>query len=244
MAPSTPLNTSTPRQEQSNVPNFDDTISSGNSGSVTATADQNIINHRTEEDEDDNDDDDDEHGWIAPPHLSVSIPLHARLHELDHILRCSICHSYMSIPASIAPCHHTFCSECIRVSLKRSIYKKRVAECPICRAGTDERSIVPNHSMGMVIEKFCDMKKLLKHTLKEERRLRGIVVRMESDDTEGTSVKDTIKSLEKHVEEGSKTEATSSVSQSLAEVLDFGANSANGAPITTSKSCSFEIFGL
>ena len=79
----------------------------------------------------------DEYMWLNSN--QPNDPLRRAMKDLEVTLRCPICSNLLdanAIPVSIAPCQHTFCSECIRNSLRNSVQTtvKRVALCPVCRA--------------------------------------------------------------------------------------------------------------
>ena len=81
--------------------------------------------------------------------------------DLEVMMRCSICCNLMSskrIPVSIAPCYHTFCSECIRNSLRISVATtvKRLALCPVCRTNIPDFAKVSKHSQVFVPNKSVE----------------------------------------------------------------------------------------
>jgi hypothetical protein len=118
---------------------------------------------------------DDEYTWTSGPLSSSTTfnnnsinPLHTHLRDMEALLRCPICHDFLNIPVSLPPCHHSFCSECIRTSLKACMKTKRCAECPVCRnkcAGDGESKLVPNISMGQMVRQFQTLKPGLKAAL-------------------------------------------------------------------------------
>jgi E3 ubiquitin-protein ligase RAD18 len=114
-------------------------------------------------------DDDDEYVWTTAP-FKKSNPLHQGLHDLESALRCGICCAWYTAPVSIAGCHHTFCSECIRNRIRTGILNmKRTAACPVCREpiacrGGDYQ-LLPNRSMEELVTKFTDIKQSLRTAL-------------------------------------------------------------------------------
>lgn len=82
--------------------------------------------------------------------------------ELNDKLICPICHSLFNIPVTINPCQHTFCSECIRTSMRFSRQKIQRAVCPVCRVNTDEREIKPSPSIQKLVQLHLEKEKKVK----------------------------------------------------------------------------------
>lgn len=116
------------------------------------------------------DDDDDEHTWVQSP-FSPSNALHVALRDWESSARCPICRDFFNIPVSIIPCHHSFCSECIRNSFKAGLKSlKRQAACPVCRVqvsatGADFKCLVPNRSVETMVKKYQALRKDLRQSL-------------------------------------------------------------------------------
>ena len=89
--------------------------------------------------------------WITDPFFNDAPELNKKLKDLEESsLNCHICRQFYCNAVSLRDCHHSFCSECIRVSLsheKRSM--KRIGTCPICRKEVKEDSdyIMPNWAL-------------------------------------------------------------------------------------------------
>ncbi len=121
---------------------------------------------------DDDDDDDDEHTWVQPP-FSASNALHVALRDWESSARCPICRDFFNIPVSITPCHHSFCSECIRNSFKAGLKSlKRQAACPVCRVpvsatGADFKCLIPNRSVETMVKKYQALRKDLRQSLSQ-----------------------------------------------------------------------------
>ena len=110
---------------------------------------------------DDNHNNDDDDIWIRPPFSNSpannpnnnnnpnpnALNLHLQAYEQSS-LQCHICHSFYVNAVSLQPCHHSFCSECVRQALKMSrMNMKRTRSCPICRRPIkqeDDKAIIPN----------------------------------------------------------------------------------------------------
>mmetsp|Transcript_13231 Transcript_13231/g.29152 ORF Transcript_13231/g.29152 Transcript_13231/m.29152 type:complete len:304 (-) Transcript_13231:30-941(-) len=73
------------------------------------------------------------------------------LDEMETAFKCPICFGWAKNPVSIKPCGHTFCSECIRKSLKQCMRTQQSSLCPKCRTevynGGSEKSIAPCRGM-------------------------------------------------------------------------------------------------
>ena len=74
---------------------------------------------------------DDDSELLVPPHLVRLVP---ELGQVAGCLTCPICYEAASLPA-ITPCHHLFCSLCIRKFLQ---YKQ---VCPSCHTELHESSL-------------------------------------------------------------------------------------------------------
>ena len=66
--------------------------------------------------------------------------------KLDASMRCSICQELFCMPVSFSTCTHTYCSLCIRRTLKE--FK---VECPTCRSPAKEEDLKPNHALEAVV---------------------------------------------------------------------------------------------
>ena len=114
--------------------------------------------------------DDDEYMWKSPP-FSPSNALCSGLHDFESTLRCPICIQFLHIPVSLLPCHHAFCSECIRTNIKSKIKgMNRGASCPVCRvsvSGDESKYLVPNRVVEQVIVKYKALRGNLKDSLSQ-----------------------------------------------------------------------------
>ena len=120
--------------------------------------------------------DDDEYIWTAAP-FSKSNPLHKGLQEFESCLHCQICGSFYQSPVSIQGCFHTFCSECIRGTIRNGkLSLRRTALCPICRApinGNENDSLLRNRSIEELVNKFKNVRGNLLSALSSSQRLAG-----------------------------------------------------------------------
>lgn len=93
---------------------------------------------------------DDEDVWLS---TSVS-----PLRDLELELRCPICKEFMTNPVSLLPCHHTFCSACIRrFHAAKLMSIKRRATCAACNVLNDtqnDRCYLPNRSVERLVHQF------------------------------------------------------------------------------------------
>ncbi|GMH55149.1 hypothetical protein TrRE_jg1252 [Triparma retinervis] len=107
-------------------------------------------------------DSEDEYTFISGP--LQEDPLGSSLKDFEDCLRCPICHSFLSIPL-MTPCSHTFCSTCIRSSIRLSVAalkgKSSRATCPVCREDVDERKLQPAKNMVNIVSKFKGIRKQL-----------------------------------------------------------------------------------
>ncbi len=110
-------------------------------------------------------DDEDEGVWVEgsfktnPPTLNHKL----KNFELD-ALRCPCCGDFYNIAVTLRPCHHSFCSHCIRNSLSTRNGVKDKQECPVCRGKLEitkemngkvivvkklsvDEAIIPNHGL-------------------------------------------------------------------------------------------------
>ena len=93
---------------------------------------------------------------------------------MEESLRCTICRDLFTIPVSVRPCHHSFCSECIRKCLaeyQRTRFSQKSA-CPLCRTpllvggGKDvSKCLTANHALEDTIRHYRRVRPLLRHTL-------------------------------------------------------------------------------
>ena len=95
--------------------------------------------------------DNDCYAWVTDPFSHEPSELNKNLQDFEQSsLQCEICRQFYCNAVSLRDCHHSFCSECIRVSLsieKRGM--KRIGSCPICRKEVKEDSvcIMPNWAL-------------------------------------------------------------------------------------------------
>jgi len=114
--------------------------------------------------------DTDSFAWTTPPFCKSGPTLNVKLQAFEQSnLSCHICREFFRNAVSLSVCNHSFCSECIRVSLshgKRSINRTR--NCPICRAEVkedDSHAIVPNWALQETVDKYQEMRPLLYNSL-------------------------------------------------------------------------------
>ncbi|KAL7571382.1 hypothetical protein ACA910_007690 [Epithemia clementina (nom. ined.)] len=105
--------------------------------------------------------------------LSTLLP--RRLYDLEQTLRCSICRELFDIPVSLEPCHHSFCSACIRTSLaaaQKTRFSHQKPSCPICRTAIPDnaKSIVPNHALQATVQQFQLLRPVLRQTLLSQQQ--------------------------------------------------------------------------
>lgn len=117
---------------------------------------------------------DDEEMWVSPP-FSVADPLHRGLKDLEKNLRCPICQEFFRSPVSVHPCAHTFCSECVRQTLRASLLSmKRSAHCPVCRVSVDTsgadftKCLAPNRSVETTTKIFVSVRANLQTALSQQ----------------------------------------------------------------------------
>ncbi|GAX22382.1 hypothetical protein FisN_8Hh374 [Fistulifera solaris] len=86
--------------------------------------------------------------------LQGSSQFHCGLEAMEDSLSCVVCREIFRNPISLYPCQHSFCSECVRKSLKEQLKSlKRTANCPVCRVQLDtsgiafEKCIRPNPTL-------------------------------------------------------------------------------------------------
>ena len=79
---------------------------------------------------------------LVPPLLARQVP---ELGQVAHLLTCHICYEPAHLPA-ISPCHHLFCSLCIRKFLQ---YKQ---VCPSCHAELHEFSLRQDKTAERILE--------------------------------------------------------------------------------------------
>ncbi len=86
--------------------------------------------------------------------LQGSSQFHCGLKVMEDSLSCVVCREIFRNPISLYPCQHSFCSECVRKSLKEQLKSlKRTANCPVCRVQLDttgmafEKCIRPNPTL-------------------------------------------------------------------------------------------------
>ena len=74
--------------------------------------------------------------------MQGSSQLHLCLKNMEESLSCVVCRDIFRNPISLYPCQHSFCSECVRKSLKEQLKSlKRTANCPVCRIQLDATGI-------------------------------------------------------------------------------------------------------
>ena len=114
------------------------------------------------------DDIDNEDMFITTP-FDSSVPLHAGLNDFERTLRCDICQDFLNIPVSVVPCHHTFCSECIRNHIRECLRQvTRNVKCPSCRegmTGNEQRDLIPNRSIEALVRKYKAVRNDLRDAL-------------------------------------------------------------------------------
>lgn len=142
--------------------------------------------------------------WITDPFFNDAPELNKKLKDLEESsLNCHICRQFYCNAVSLRDCHHSFCSECIRVSLsheKRSM--KRIGTCPICRKEVKEDSdyIMPNWALQDAVHKFQNLRSLLHSSLAKLHNLqqeKGAVEKVEKvvgsvEALESSQVNDTL----------------------------------------------------
>ena len=79
---------------------------------------------------------------LVPPLLARQVP---ELGQVAHLLTCHICYEPAHLPA-ISPCHHLFCSLCIRKFLKYN------QVCPSCHAELHESSLRQDQTTERILE--------------------------------------------------------------------------------------------
>ena len=126
-------------------------------------------------------DEDDEEVWLSvattttnktidPTTTTSSLP--KGLLDLERELRCPICKDFFHNPVSIVPCHHTFCSECIRTYFTGQIKSLvRKARCAACKCDVDtknDKCYIPNRSVQRLVGIFAQrVRDPLLHVLRD-----------------------------------------------------------------------------
>mmetsp|Transcript_2647 Transcript_2647/g.3738 ORF Transcript_2647/g.3738 Transcript_2647/m.3738 type:complete len:519 (+) Transcript_2647:3-1559(+) len=115
-------------------------------------------------------DDSDEYIWTSDTFRSRSssaVPeLNRRIFEMEKSsLRCPICGDLFRNAVSLKACYHSFCSECIRLTLKNGRNSmKRKRECPVCRENIreeDDKAIIPNRGLQEVVRSYDSLREIL-----------------------------------------------------------------------------------
>ena len=132
------------------------------------------------------DDCDDEFMWIDTDSTKED-PLRIALHNLDHSMRCPICSGLLNsdaIPVSISPCHHNFCSVCIRNSLRISVNTttRRQALCPVCRC------IIGDYNKGSKQDSVYRPNKAIEDAANNFEKLRHQLLRKLDGDADADAV--------------------------------------------------------
>ncbi len=105
--------------------------------------------------------DDDEYVWVEGPFKNNPPALNHKLKSFEEdALRCPSCREFYTNAVTLRPCHHTFCSQCIRRSLATRNGVKDKQCCPICRTNLEiitpsgikkqlkeEDAIIPNYGL-------------------------------------------------------------------------------------------------
>jgi len=150
--------------------------------------------------------DTDSFAWISKPFSNEGPELNKSLQDFEQSsLHCTICRQFYRNAVSLRTCHHSFCSECIRVSLsheKRGM--KRIGTCPICRTEVKEDgggAIMANWGLQDAVDKFKNMRSILHsslvrlHCLEQEKgdvvgKLENIIDSVESVDSSSRTTGD------------------------------------------------------
>jgi E3 ubiquitin-protein ligase RAD18 len=107
--------------------------------------------------------DEDEFLWSSPPIQKTSLTNQIQSYE-QSTLHCPICHQFFTNCVTLRPCHHVFCSECIRKALKGGNKIRRCHTCPICKVevkGKEENYLCPNWGLQTAVDKYREMRGLL-----------------------------------------------------------------------------------
>lgn len=93
------------------------------------------------------------------------------LERLDSELRCQICQELYRAPVSL-PCHHTFCSECIRKAFAKQFSSiNRSTRCVSCNVYVDNRNdkgLVPNRTLEHAVQAFAKLRSPLLQVLEDK----------------------------------------------------------------------------
>jgi RING-type zinc-finger len=119
------------------------------------------------------------------------------LTDLERELRCSICCTFFRAPVSVQDCQHVFCSECIRLSIRKQMTSgaKRLANCPQCQTeitikGT-AKHLVPNRKVEALVKCFQQLRKPLMQVLSSRSSADsdsvGVQINTETADSEDDS---------------------------------------------------------
>jgi Zinc finger, C3HC4 type (RING finger) len=100
------------------------------------------------------------------------------LHDLECYLRCNHCASLFHAPVVVDPCHHIFCSYCIRNKFHydRNVSTIRKASCPLCKCIVDasgycyDRCLRPHRFLDLFVHTFREIRQPLLNGLKEEQQ--------------------------------------------------------------------------
>jgi len=122
--------------------------------------------------------------WVSTP-FSLANPLHQGLKDLEEKLLCFSCKEIMKVPMLLIPCHHTFCSLCIRNWAKtKAASMKTTVTCPFCReniqTGDISNAIKPNSSLEAVIIQYKNIRTHLMKALSTSTTTNEPVASLES----------------------------------------------------------------
>jgi Zinc finger, C3HC4 type (RING finger) len=110
--------------------------------------------------------------------LSTMNQIGNALHDLECYMRCHHCASLFHAPVVVDPCHHIFCSYCIRNKFHydRNISTVRKASCPLCKCLVDasgfcyDRCLRPHRQLDLFVHTFREIRQPLLKALKEEHQ--------------------------------------------------------------------------
>jgi len=112
--------------------------------------------------------DESEYMWISGINKQIQ-PIHHALKNLEaDYLRCPICHEFYRNAVYIKSCHHTFCSECIRIAFKNGLATlRRKQDCPVCKMEVKDENteLIPDFGLQRCVSQFQELRGLLKSSL-------------------------------------------------------------------------------
>jgi len=144
--------------------------------------------------------DDDEFIWSLSPIQPNTLTRHLQSYE-QGTLHCPLCHQFFKNAVTLRPCHHVFCSECIRKALRDGNQRRRTLNCPFCKVevmkGKEDNYFVPNWGLQSAVNAYKDLRSsLYQNVLQAQNSLthipsQQVQVAQESSSSSTTSLSST-----------------------------------------------------